>query len=204
MKARFDTRSPLNGRYTPAQGDAPTSPRCHTRTDRPSSKQALISDAANAANEISAGLNLHLEDEIPLHEIEAYARYLISFSANTQESPELCLTDLLPAYARLQNDYADACQARKEQQILAKQLIKATEPLLSNEAVAEQDKQGLLSVTGLAIEKLMQLKMRASNIKQRLNFLKQITPQYVQNYAQLLGHSPELCQQVEQRAKAAL
>ena len=204
MKARFNIRFPLNGRHTPAQDGAPTAPRCHIRTDRPSSQQVPIPDEVMTSSGIGSELNLKLEDEVPTPEIEAYTRYLVLLSSNEQENPELSLIDILPSYVRLKNDYADACEARKEHQYLVKQLVKAAEPLLSNGTVAEQEKQGLLNVTGLAVEKVMQLKLRTVTIHQRLDFLKHIIPQYAHNYARLLGHSGEFCQQVEQRAKAAL
>ena len=98
MKARFDIRFPLNGRHTPAQDGAPTAPRCHIRTDRPSSQQVPIPDEVMTSSGIGSELNLKLEDEIPTPEIEAYTRYLVLLSSNEQENPELSLIDILPSY----------------------------------------------------------------------------------------------------------
>lgn len=204
MKPRFDIRFPSNGPYTPPQGNALTPPQRYTGNDRPSPNQVPISDENSNSTGIDADLAYKLEDEIQLSELEDYTTWLISLLTNEQKTSELRIADLLPSYARLQTEHADARQNCKDQQNLAKQLVKATEPLLSNGAIAEQEKQSLLSVTGLAVEKVMQLKMRSSNLRKRVNLLQQTIPQYVENYATLLGHPVSFCQQLARETKSAL
>jgi len=204
MKARFDIHFPLNGRSTSAQGGAPTPPRVHTRSDRPSSNKSPAPAAADSSSQANSQHPYKLEDEIKLSELEDYTNALISQLTDTQKASELYLIDLLPSYVKLQKEYEKARETSKDQQNLAKKLVQVAEPLLSNGAVAEKEKQGLLNVTGLAVEKVMQLKMRSSNLRQRIIFLKLTIPQYVENYARLLGHPSDVCQQLANEAKSSL
>jgi len=204
MKSRFDLSFPTNGRHTPAHRGIPTPPRCHPRTSRPSSKKAPAPDEVHASGGVGADFGFQLEDEIELLELDSFTNNLIAQLANGSEISALHLDDTLPSYSRLATEYTDAREEKQDQHNLTKQLVAAAEPVLANASVAECDKQGLLNVTGLAVEKMMQLKMRTSNIRQRLDFLKQVVPQYVINYAKHLGYSEQFCEKLKQLSKSAL
>jgi len=83
-------------------------------------------------------------------------------------------------------------------------MVKAAEPVINNPMIAEQDKQGLLEVTGLALEKIMQIKMRLSNIKERLRYMQKMVPQYALNHAKHMGYSEPFCNKLAEQAKALL
>ncbi len=204
MKARFDIHFPLNGRYTPVQGITPTPPRTYTRRDRQSPSMPSAPATTDSFSQANSQHPYKLEEEIKLSELEDYTNLLISQLTNTQENSELYLEDLLPSYVKLQRKYEKSRKTSKDQQSLARKLVQVAEPLLSNGAVTEKEKQGLLNVTGLAVEKVMQLKMRSSNLRQRIIFLKLTIPQYVENYARLLGHPSDVCQQLANVAKSEL
>jgi len=146
--------------------------------------------------------DITLEDELPAAELELFAQTLIAQLDNQPESTDIL--DTLPSYTRVCSEYTEALAHKKEQLTITKAMIKASEPVITNPMIAKQDKQGLLEVTGLAIEKVMQIKMRLSNIKERLSYMQKMVPQYALNHAKHLGHSEPFCKKLAEQAKAML
>jgi len=202
MKTRFEMSLPLHERHATARQNVSTPPSSRKLSGRPSLKQIETAEKNHTPSNPNTADETQLENELPAAELELFSQALIAQLNNQQESTHIL--DELPSYIRLSNEYSEALTLKKEQLTITKALIKATEPVVANPMIEEQDKQSLLEVTGLALEKVMQLKMRVSNIKQRLIYMQKMVPQYALNHAKHLGYSETFCKQLAAQAKALL
>ena len=195
MKTRFEMSSPLPTRHSSTRVNASVPPKSRTLSKRPSEKPATSEVPAEAPD-------MTLEDELPAAELELFSQSLIAQLDDQKEATNIL--DTLPSYIRVCREYTEALAHKKEQLSITKAMVKAAEPVINNPMIAEQDKQGLLEVTGLALEKMMQIKMRLSNIKERLKYMQKMVPQYALNHAKHMGYSEPFCNKLAEQAKALL
>ena len=85
-----------------------------------------------------------------------------------------------------------------------KKLVKASEPLLNHNLVPESEKAGLLEVSAMTVEKMMQLKMREMNLAARVQFLEKAIPQHMHNFGKEMGYSDELCGEISRLTECVL
>lgn len=150
----------------------------------------------------STDMELRLEDEIPSRELNRFAARILECHAAMKQSstsPKKIAkllrnsTKELSSLTHLKAEHKKT-QLKKTKQIrLTQKLIKSTEPILNNKLIAESKKSSLLKGITLAVEKMMQLKMRKANLAERIHFLEKALSIYLFELGRKMNCHKEIC-----------
>ena len=211
MKRRFDTSHPMNGRTPPPVRHRYTFRRPALDAPQPPPEQDHPSGSPSADDDdlFASGVVLRLQDEITTAELDRFATSLLKCLMTDQreqagEDPMHAVTQYLPSYVKLKIEHQNAVEEKKEHFRFTKKLVRASEPLLNHQSVPESEKSGLLEISALAVEKMMQCKMRVTNLTRRIEFLEQEIPQHLHVHGNELGYSNELCEKIARLTRAVL
>lgn len=196
MRRRYDNQLPLNGRPTPARNRLSPPPRRPARTSQPTPRCLPAQDGAPDDALATPGVELQLDNEIPTDELEYFAACVTASSD--------VIRPALPSFARLKTEYQHVLAEKKAHHNLTRQLVRAVEPILNEQHLSEAGKSGLLEVSALAVERVILLKAKEANLRERLMFLEQAIPAWLREHAERSGHSGPQCDQLIQQAHVVL
>mgnify|MGYP005994560329 CR=1 FL=1 len=217
MKRRFDINTPMSGRSTPPERHLftfpPRRPALSDQLTPKPSKQAPENGNPSLDALFASGVQLRLDDEIPMAELNNFAGHLLGCLCESAKPATLAdngltpihsITKELPSFVSLKIEHEKVLKKKSKQMAFTKKLIKASEPLLNHELIPESEKTGLLEISAMTVEKMMQLKMREINLAARLQFLEQAIPQHMHNFGKEMGYSDELCGEISRLTKTVL
>jgi len=132
--------------------------------------------------------NLRLEDEIPSPELATFTNWVIKNQALiTDATITNAINTHLYSQAALASEYSQTLELQREHLQLTKSIVTTAQAIQDNTQVDKKQKQELLNLAIEAVEKNLQLKHRIKNIRNRLNYLAEAVPIFINNHATYSG-----------------
>ncbi len=213
MQSRYNSDQPLPGRDYPVRYPFtvhPRQPKQPARSSKPASSGKIEPVRTPAIDPPYSQGNLVLEQEITSEELNDFSAWTLSQLNDAGAGYPLetifktALSQKLESYVFLKSDYIDALEAQKEHHQWSELIVKAAEPVLRNQSIPDDQKEGLSSLAVQCIETTWQLNLRVETLRLRIEFLNQAVPLYLTDYGQQLDTPADELNKTAQQLRAFL